>query len=81
MGEGNVWVLLIVMSGERLHEVHKTLDGCIDSVISDLVNDQKQGKTTPYDYDAIRAKLEEDLWWQDDADREYYIDECPLQEH
>lgn len=77
--DGKVWVLTMKKDGQVFPEVHKTFEGCVDSVIADIMDGVEQGDEKEYDFDKIRRELREQMYWQDDhTDWEYDITECPL---
>ena len=76
---GSVWVLTMIKDGKVFPEVHKTFEGCVDSVIGDLEENKMQGDESEYDYEKVKAELREQNYWKDEnTDWAYDIVECPL---
>lgn len=77
--EDKVWVLVASKDGRHYPEAHKTLKGCVDSVIADLKENRALGHGTRYRYGEIRKELSVELHWEDDVTEwEYSITSCPV---
>lgn len=60
----NVLVLIIEQNGETFPEVHTTLDGAIESAVSDIMEHKREGCN--YDFEQIRRELKDDFWYNDE---------------
>ena len=76
-GNGSVYVLTIYKDEQFFPEVHRTLEGAVESAI----NDMEEGMEDEEDYDfaAIRRELQEQKYWDDEVSGAVYdIAKCKV---
>ena len=72
-----VWVLTIYKDKQFFPEVHRTLEGAVESAINDIAEHMDEDEVDDYDYKQIRKELEGQHYWRDDnKDVVYDIAEC-----
>ena len=79
--DGEVWVLVMMKNGRMYSEAHKTMEGCVESVIAVLKEFKEQGCEWEYDLETVKAQLREEQFWKDgNTGWTYDITECPVSE-
>ena len=74
-----VWVLTIYKDEQFFPEVHRTLEGAVDSAINDIAEHMDEDEVDDYDYKQIRKELEGQYYWRDDNKNAVYdIADCKV---
>ena len=77
--KGYVWVLTIYKDKQFFPEVHRTLEGAVESAMGDIAEHMEEGEVDDYDWAKIRKELASQHYWRDEIkDVVYDIAECPV---
>ena len=72
-----VWVLTIYKDERFFPEVHRTIEGAVESAINDIGEHMDEDEVDDYDWAKIRKELASQHYWRDDnKDVVYDIADC-----
>lgn len=61
-----VWVLTIYKDEQFFPEVHRTLEGAVESALNDIAEHMEEDEEDDYDHEKIRKELKGQHYWRDD---------------